>query len=356
MPLSLLPVRMPELPKDQPVYVICQAGGRSAQATALMRAVGIDDEQCRGRDRASGSSPRRPVRDRSLRGAQLITVLPLDTPGLGRPQLPGPRRPVAVVVDPQRDIDRILAWPTGSACGSPTSSRPTSTTTTSPAASRWPRATGAAYLRQRRRPRSPSTARRCATATSSRSAPMRVRVLATPGHTFPHLSYVLERRRRAGRRCSPAARCCSAPPAAPTCSARSTPTTLAHAQHASAHRLADVLPDDAAVWPTHGFGSFCSATQSDGDRSRPSARRSSANPALTARRAGLRRRPARRPGRLPRLLRAHGAGQRRRPGRAGPVPAARRPGRTAPPDRRPASGWSTCATARRSPPATSPAR
>ena len=42
VPLSLLPVRMTELPKDEPVYVICQAGGRSAQATALMRAVGID--------------------------------------------------------------------------------------------------------------------------------------------------------------------------------------------------------------------------------------------------------------------------------------------------------------------------
>ena len=42
MPLSLLPVRMGELPKDRPVYVICQAGGRSAQATALLRAVGID--------------------------------------------------------------------------------------------------------------------------------------------------------------------------------------------------------------------------------------------------------------------------------------------------------------------------
>lgn len=42
MPLSLLPVRMAEVPKDRPVFVICQAGGRSAQATALMRAVGID--------------------------------------------------------------------------------------------------------------------------------------------------------------------------------------------------------------------------------------------------------------------------------------------------------------------------
>jgi rhodanese-related sulfurtransferase len=42
MPLSLLPALLPEVPKDRPVYVICQAGGRSAQATALMRAVGID--------------------------------------------------------------------------------------------------------------------------------------------------------------------------------------------------------------------------------------------------------------------------------------------------------------------------
>ena len=42
LPLSVLPARLPELPKGQPVYVICQSGGRSAQATALMRAVGID--------------------------------------------------------------------------------------------------------------------------------------------------------------------------------------------------------------------------------------------------------------------------------------------------------------------------
>ncbi len=42
LPLSVLPARLPELPKDRPVYVICQAGGRSAQATELMRAVGID--------------------------------------------------------------------------------------------------------------------------------------------------------------------------------------------------------------------------------------------------------------------------------------------------------------------------
>ena len=42
IPLSVLPVRMHELPTDQQVLVICQAGGRSAQATLLLRAVGVD--------------------------------------------------------------------------------------------------------------------------------------------------------------------------------------------------------------------------------------------------------------------------------------------------------------------------
>ena len=42
---------------------------------------------------------------------------------------------------------------------------------------------------------------------------------------------------------------------------------LARAQFASAHRLAAELPDDADVYPTHGFGSFCSATQSEGNAS-----------------------------------------------------------------------------------------
>jgi rhodanese-related sulfurtransferase len=38
----VLPARLPELPRDRPVHVICQSGNRSAQATALMRRVGIE--------------------------------------------------------------------------------------------------------------------------------------------------------------------------------------------------------------------------------------------------------------------------------------------------------------------------
>jgi hydroxyacylglutathione hydrolase len=42
---------------------------------------------------------------------------------------------------------------------------------------------------------------------------------------------------------------------------------LTRAQYRSVRRLADELPDAVAVYPTHGFGSFCSATPTSGDRS-----------------------------------------------------------------------------------------
>ncbi|CAL9590263.1 MULTISPECIES: rhodanese-like domain-containing protein [Streptomyces] len=47
-PLGLLPLKLAELPKDRPVYVICQSGGRSAQATALLRNVGYDAHSVSG--------------------------------------------------------------------------------------------------------------------------------------------------------------------------------------------------------------------------------------------------------------------------------------------------------------------
>ena len=55
---------------------------------------------------------------------------------------------------------------------------------------------------------------------------------------------------------------------------------LTHAQFHSVRRLADELPDDAEVYPTHGFGSFCSATPASGDSSTIADQRQN-NPALT---------------------------------------------------------------------------
>lgn len=42
IPLGSLPARLAEVPTDTRVAVICRAGSRSAQATALLRAQGYD--------------------------------------------------------------------------------------------------------------------------------------------------------------------------------------------------------------------------------------------------------------------------------------------------------------------------
>ncbi|MEU8198284.1 MBL fold metallo-hydrolase [Microbispora amethystogenes] len=109
---------------------------------------------------------------------------------------------------------------------------------------------------------------------------MRLRALATPGHTFTHLSYALE---VPGR-----------PPAVFTggsllYGATGRPDllgpehtgTLVRAQYASAHRLARELPPETEVYPTHGFGSFCSSTQSEEVTESTIGRESKTNPVLT---------------------------------------------------------------------------
>ena len=42
---------------------------------------------------------------------------------------------------------------------------------------------------------------------------------------------------------------------------------LTRAQYRSAHALASLLPESTEIYPTHGFGSFCSATETKGDQS-----------------------------------------------------------------------------------------
>jgi hydroxyacylglutathione hydrolase len=112
---------------------------------------------------------------------------------------------------------------------------------------------------------------------------MRVTALATPGHTFTHLSYVLTDLAADGDQqvgvFSGGSLLYGATGRPDLLGAEHT-HDLVHHQHASAHRLADLLPDEAEVFPTHGFGSFCSATQSDASSS-TIGREKQSNPVLT---------------------------------------------------------------------------
>jgi rhodanese-related sulfurtransferase/glyoxylase-like metal-dependent hydrolase (beta-lactamase superfamily II) len=86
---------------------------------------------------------------------------------------------------------------------------------------------------------------------------LRLRAMATPGHTDEHLSYLLlDGDRELGVFTGGSLIVGSA--ARTDLLGASRTGELARAQYRSLRRLA-MLPDETAVWPTHGAGSFCSA-------------------------------------------------------------------------------------------------
>jgi hydroxyacylglutathione hydrolase len=112
---------------------------------------------------------------------------------------------------------------------------------------------------------------------------MRVQVIGTPGHTFTHLAYALAD--RAGRGDVLAAftggSLLNGSTGRTDLLGAGHAGELSRAQFGSAHRLARELPGSAQVCPTHGFGSFCSATPATG-RESTLAEEMRANPALTS--------------------------------------------------------------------------
>jgi len=110
---------------------------------------------------------------------------------------------------------------------------------------------------------------------------MRVRVIATPGHTFTHLAYALEDA-ATGEVAAlfTGGSLLHGSTGRPDLLGPEHTLALAAAQHASARRLAAILPDRTAVCPTHGFGSFCAATMAGAADSTIGEEKSS-NPVLT---------------------------------------------------------------------------
>ncbi|MGP4083969.1 rhodanese-like domain-containing protein [Streptomyces sp. KR55] len=105
-----------------------------------------------------------------------------------------------------------------------------------------------------------------------------LRALATPGHTPHHTSYVLEAAGEAVAVFTGGSLLIGAVGRPDLVEPRLT-EQLARAQHASAHRLAVELPDETVVLPTHGFGSFCSSGQAEGDAT-TMGKEKTVNPAL----------------------------------------------------------------------------
>jgi glyoxylase-like metal-dependent hydrolase (beta-lactamase superfamily II) len=110
---------------------------------------------------------------------------------------------------------------------------------------------------------------------------MQVRAVATPGHTFTHLSYLLTDGATDERLALfSGGSLLYGATGRPDLLGPEHTDDLVRLQHASVHRLAEMLPDTTALFPTHGFGSFCSATQSQAVSS-TIGREKRGNPALT---------------------------------------------------------------------------
>ncbi|MER6573319.1 MBL fold metallo-hydrolase [Streptomyces sp. NPDC001093] len=189
----------------------------------------------------------------------------IEVAGLGnRSYLAGGER-TAVVVDPPRDIDRVIA---AAARRGVRISHVVETHLHNDYVTgglELARITGAAYL-------VPAAARVSYERVPvddgdhheiDAGAGLVLRAIATPGHTPHHTSYALEENGTAVAVFTGGSLLIGTVGRPDLVEPRLT-EDLARAQHASAHRLATELPDEATVLPTHGFGSFCSAGRAEG--------------------------------------------------------------------------------------------
>ena len=209
----------------------------------------------------------------------MVEVLPIETPTLGDRSYLVHDGQVALVVDPQRDIDRItaLAAERGVRITHVAETHMHNDYVTGGLA--LSRAAGASYLVSAAEPVGFACRQVRDGDAVAIGAGLQLRVLATPGHTFNHLAYVLQ---------APTGVIGAFTGGSLLFGSTGRPDllgpdhtgALARAQYASARRLAGELPDAAEIFPTHGFGSFCAATQSQA-RSSTIGREKQSNPALT---------------------------------------------------------------------------
>ena len=190
----------------------------------------------------------------------MLEILPIDTPSLGDRSYLAHDGQVALVVDPQRDLDRVLALADhhGVRITHVVETHIHNDYVTGGFA--LAKSTGAAYHVNADDPVGFARVPVRDGDTIAVGDTMRMRVLATPGHTFTHLAYVLEVDATPVGVFTGGSLLYGSTGRPDLLGPDHTPT-LVRLQFASARRLAAELPDTTPVFPTHGFGSFCSATQ-----------------------------------------------------------------------------------------------
>ena len=216
----------------------------------------------------------------------MATIIPIDTPTLGDRSYLAHDGQVAIVIDPQRDIDRVLdlANDAGVSITHVFETHIHNDYVTGGFA--LAQATGAAYhvnaadeVSYDRVPVSDGDV-------LDVSPALRVRVIATPGHTYTHLSYALDAAGDETGTLEPVGvftggSLLFGATGRPDLLGHEHTHDLVHHQYASAHRLVDELPEHTHVLPTHGFGSFCSAGSTGDTTASTIGREKKSNPALT---------------------------------------------------------------------------
>ncbi|WP_370413926.1 rhodanese-like domain-containing protein [Streptomyces fradiae] len=182
----------------------------------------------------------------------------VEVPGLGNRSYLAGGRTAAVVIDPPRDIDRVIA---AAAQRGVRISHVVETHVHNDYVSgghELARITGAAYVVPAAAPVSYERLAVTDGDVLPVDAGIALRAVATPGHTPHHTAYVLEEGGEAVAVFTGGSLLIGTVGRPDLVEPRLT-AALARAQHASAHRLAAELPDRTAVLPTHGFGSLCAA-------------------------------------------------------------------------------------------------
>ncbi|AVV45211.1 MBL fold metallo-hydrolase [Streptomyces sp. P3] len=275
IPMDEVPDRLGELDPGHPVLVICRSGRRADRISSWLGGRGYDARTLTGgivRWQRDGGPLEQPKAVRPL------TVEIIETPGLGNRSYLAHDGHTALVVDPQRDTDRIRtlldragvrlshAFEThvhnDYVTGGLELARSLEATYVLPAAEK------VSFGRLG-----------VVDGEVLDVGSMRMRVVATPGHTHHHVSYLLTDAVGDEVAVFTGGSMLYGTTGRTDLLGSEHTEPLARSQHASVRRLATEAAATTRVLPTHGFGSFCAATPADGEHS-TIGRERERNPAL----------------------------------------------------------------------------